>query len=104
MSAPEGCPVAVHAAMEACWRKHPETRPNFAQVVITMRRAMQALCSGVGGMMDLNIAGDNAMLDASGQEVSAVSVDGAQSNTLYVETTPNPMYEESRRPAVKSIM
>eukprot|EP01137_Pigoraptor_chileana_P024785 Opistho-2@93286 len=69
MSAPEGCPVAVHAAMEACWRKHPETRPNFAQVVITMRRAMQALCSGVGGMMDLNIAGDNAMLDASGQEV-----------------------------------
>eukprot|EP01137_Pigoraptor_chileana_P023868 Opistho-2@90899 len=47
MEAPDECPTLVKDVMEACWRKHPETRPQFAQVVIQLRRAMSSLC-GLG--------------------------------------------------------
>eukprot|EP01137_Pigoraptor_chileana_P000055 Opistho-2@35592 len=42
MDPPADCPPSVQVIMETCWRKLPETRPSFAQVVVQLRRAMAA--------------------------------------------------------------
>eukprot|EP01136_Pigoraptor_vietnamica_P018213 Opistho-1_new@64454 len=43
MDPPSDCPKPLHATMQACWRKHPETRPHFSQLILQLRRAMATL-------------------------------------------------------------
>eukprot|EP01137_Pigoraptor_chileana_P014620 Opistho-2@69473 len=46
---PKNSPKEIHDIVSSCWRKHPETRPTFTQLVIQLRRAMTAVCGMQAG-------------------------------------------------------